>query len=285
MPRHIEFDIGTAGLALLRGWLVGDPATAERIVAEVRAIAAGGGDAPRSRLMPQPERDVAEGYALWAATYDVHKNPLLAAEGRAMRELLVDFRPGVALDAACGTGRQAGLLLSLGHTVTGIDASPEMLAVARARHPSGDFRLGRLEALPMPDGCVDLVTCSLALTHFSDLVPPLRELRRVTRPGGRIVLSDVHPVLVIASAQAGFKDVNLERGFIRNHIHWTSNYLHAFRQIGLDVEDCVEAPYLAEDVATFWPAESGLSFQTMLDAFEGLPAALCWVLSRPDRDG
>ncbi len=282
MPRHIEFDIGTAGLALLRGWLVGDPVTAERVVAEVRAIMAGGDDAPRASLMPQPERDVAAGYALWAATYDVHTNPLLAAEGRAMGGLLAALPPGKALDAACGTGRQTALLCSLGHAVTGIDASPEMLAIARAKHPSGDFRLGRIEALPLDDESVDLVTCSLALSHFGDLLPPLRELRRVVRAGGRVVLSDVHPVLVIASAQAGFKDASLDRGFIRNHIHWASDYLRAFRDLGLTVDDCIEEPYLAADVATFWSPESGLSFQTMLDAFEGLPAALCWLLSRRD---
>jgi ubiquinone/menaquinone biosynthesis C-methylase UbiE len=52
-----------------------------------------------------------------------------------------------------------------GHTVIGVDTSPEMLAVARAKIAAADFREGDLHQLPVPDQHVDVVVCALALTH------------------------------------------------------------------------------------------------------------------------
>lgn len=136
-----------------------------------------------------------------------------------------------------------------------------------------------MHELPLDDASVALVICSLALTHVPDLVPSLLEFRRVLRPGGRIVLTDVHPILISLSGQAQFRDGDASRKFIRNEIYWPSDYLRAFRAAGLAVEECLEAPYSAEECAIFWTPESGLSFDTVTTAFAGLPAVLCWRLA------
>ena len=55
----------------------------------------------------------------------------------------------------------------------GVDGSPQMLAIAKAKMPGADFRLGDLRALPVADHAVDLVTIALALSHVPDLAPVL----------------------------------------------------------------------------------------------------------------
>jgi len=76
--------------------------------------------------------------------------------------------------------------------VIGVDGSPGMLAHARAKVPTADLRQGDLHDLPLADEEVDLVLCSLALTHLPDLKPVVKELARVLRPGGHVVIADVH---------------------------------------------------------------------------------------------
>lgn len=167
----------------------------------------------------EPELPARAGYAHWAATYD-GPNPAVAQEERVVRPLLDEMPAGVALDAACGTGRHARHLAARGHAVTGVDASPEMLAVARAKVPDAGLLLGDLAALPLPAASVDFAVCSLALTHCQGLGPPIRELARVVRPGGRIVLSDIHPFVVTLGLQAVLlRDAEGRLAFVRNRVH------------------------------------------------------------------
>ena len=96
------------------------------------------------------------------------------------------------LDVGCGTGAltlAAAEAVGFGGEVCGIDPNPEMLAVAR-RKPSGiDWRDGRAEALPFRDASFDAVLSQFAMMFFQDPAAALREMRRVLRPGGRIVLA------------------------------------------------------------------------------------------------
>lgn len=93
------------------------------------------------------------------------------------------------MDAGCGAGMAASLSASLGAQVSGIDAAEGMLAIARERTPSGDFRQGDLEALPFDDDAFDLVTGFNAFQFASDPAKALREAGRVTRPGGMVVVT------------------------------------------------------------------------------------------------
>jgi len=101
-----------------------------------------------------------------------------AGVGRGMRHL----------DVGCGAGMAAALSASLGVTVAGIDAAEALLAIARERTPSGDFRQGDIEALPFADDSFDLVTGFNAFQYAGDPAKALREAGRVTRPGGMIVI-------------------------------------------------------------------------------------------------
>jgi ubiquinone/menaquinone biosynthesis C-methylase UbiE len=224
-------------------------------------------------------RDTADGYAAWAATYDEAANPVLQIEGPFMAALFAGLEPGRALDAACGTGRQAAALAELGHDVVGVDANPAMLEKARARVPEADFRIGELAALPFEADSFDLAVCSLALTHLEDPAPAIAELARVVRSGGRIVLSDVHPYWVALGAQAAFRDVDERRNYVRNHVHWTGTYLQVFRMLGLSVLACHELPYGSEEV-DIWVDRLEVDRNVVVEAVVGMPAVLVWELAR-----
>lgn len=125
---------------------------------------------------------------------------------RALRARLADLaqlQPGEkVLDAGCGTGTLAiEAARRVGETgaVFGIDASPEMIATARAKAASHgisvSFEVARAEALPFPDGHFDVVLSSLMLHHLPRATRQAfaQEIRRVLRPSGHVLAVDFEP--------------------------------------------------------------------------------------------
>jgi ubiquinone/menaquinone biosynthesis C-methylase UbiE len=99
------------------------------------------------------------------------------------------------LDAGCGSGPIAAMLRDRGAIVTGFDSSAGMLELARQRlGPDADLHLADLaEPLPFPDNAFDDVIAALVLHYLQDWTEPLAELRRVLRPGGRLITAVDHP--------------------------------------------------------------------------------------------
>ena len=181
-----------------------------------------------------------EGYDSWAPLYDEQPNQLLEIEQPIVREILDTLPIGVALDAACGTGRHAAYLASLGHTVIGVDSSPGMLARAREKVPQGEFHEAGLHQLPLEDDSVDLIVCAIALVHLADIEGPFREFARVLRSGGHLVVSNqsgligdiILPVLI--EGPAG------ELGYLPVYPRLASDYLAAALPLGFQVLRCEE---------------------------------------------
>ena len=100
------------------------------------------------------------------------------------------------LDAGCGSGPLFAALRDRGAVVTGFDKSAGMLELARRRLGDGaDLRVADLgRPLPFPGGAFDDVIASLVLHYLEDWAGPLAELRRVLRPGGRLIASVDHPM-------------------------------------------------------------------------------------------
>ena len=119
----------------------------------------------------------------------------------AMIRLAGDVRGRRVLDAGCGSGPLAEDLRAGGAVVSGFDASPAMLELARERLGDDvDLRLADLgKPLPYADGEFDDVVVSLVLHYLQDWTGPLAELRRVLRPGGRLLLSVNHPRILESS--------------------------------------------------------------------------------------
>lgn len=111
--------------------------------------------------------------------------------------LLGDVAGRRILDVGCGSGLYAAELIQRGADVVGFDASVRLIELARQRAGSAaDLRVHDLrDPLEwLPDGSIDEAIMALVLHHLDDPVLALREVHRVLRPGGRLVVSTVHPV-------------------------------------------------------------------------------------------
>ncbi len=261
-----------AGLALLRNLYDGSTEDAQRRIADVRRVLA---DEEFAAGEVTTEGDVATGYRLWSTRYDEPGNLLIAVEQPAVWSLLDDIEPGDALDAACGTGRHARRLVDLGHRVTGVDLTPEMLAIAGNAVPQARFLPADLLALPFPAQRFDLVVCGLAIAHLPEPRAAIAELGRVLRPGGKLVISALHPFQAHLGWHAPFQDADGNRGFIREHPHTHGDYLAAFGAAGLTVRACLEPTLGLAEVAAKRRAFRHLP-ETTTDAYLGLPAVLVW---------
>ena len=101
----------------------------------------------------------------------------------------VALEPGqLVLDIGCGVGAFLRLVADRGARPFGLDASEALIALARARVPDADLRLGDMEALPYEDDTFDLVTGFNAFFFANDIVAALREARRVAKPGAPVVV-------------------------------------------------------------------------------------------------
>ena len=97
-------------------------------------------------------------------------------------------------DLGCGTGQLSEAMAPFIHEVIAVDVSPAMLAAARDRlAPFSNVRIheGELENLPIEDARLDAATLSLALHHVPDPERVLAEVRRVLKPGGRLLITDM----------------------------------------------------------------------------------------------
>ena len=272
-PRIGELLLGIEGLALLRLSLTGEVAEQRERVNEIRLILQRIDDSREfAEFLNEPEYNISEGYQLWSETYD-RPLRLFPIEEPIMHRLLDTFPPSLVLDAACGTGRYSVHLFHRGHQIIGVDQSPAMLARAKKKLPSGDFRRGDLSALPLDSGSVDGVVCALSMIHLNDIEGAISELARVVRPGGRVIISDVHPFLILLGWRAQFRAPTGNEGFMRLNAHLPSDYCHAFTAAGLHVRTCYE-PLLTEEAAvTFSPDHFPDANRA---AFGGLPGVIVW---------
>jgi ubiquinone/menaquinone biosynthesis C-methylase UbiE len=154
-----------------------------------------------------------------------------------------------------------------------------MLAQARDAIPDGRFELGDLGGLPLQDASVDLAVCALALEHVEDLEPPIAELARVVRPGGRVIVSDIHPTLRTLGGAAFFRAADGGSAHVRGHCHSHADYLDAFAAAGLTLRRCVEPRFGDTEIEMQQPAATFVPEATAA-AYLDLPAAVVWDLIR-----
>jgi demethylmenaquinone methyltransferase/2-methoxy-6-polyprenyl-1,4-benzoquinol methylase len=199
----------------------------------------------RAGLDKQPA-EVAAMFDHVAAKYD-RTNAVLSLRRdrvwrRATRRALA-VRPGErVLDVGAGTGASTAELTEGGAYAVGVDLSLGMLAAGRRDRPELPLLAGDALALPFADATFDAVTISFALRNVADPGAALRELRRVTRPGGRLVVCEFsHPT------NPGFR-----------HLYLTYLVRGLPVLARLVSSNPVAYDYLAESIRA-WPDQRGLA--------------------------
>ena len=146
---------------------------------------------PRATLEKRPA-DVARMFDAVAGRYDAMNAVMTFGQERRWRRVVaraVEAKPGErVLDLAAGTGASSIPFHTAGAHTVACDFSAGMLAEGKRRHPELTFVAGDALALPFADQTFDAVTISFGLRNVSDVAAALRELVRVARPGGRLVV-------------------------------------------------------------------------------------------------
>jgi ubiquinone/menaquinone biosynthesis C-methylase UbiE len=192
-------------------------------------------DAPRAPAPPEilPTR---EGYDRWAEIYDGEDNPLIRLEERFLPDVLGELRGLDVVDLGCGTGRHAVAAAAAGARVTAVDFADAMLARARAKRGADAVRFvvhDLTRPLPFADGAFDVALSCLVLEHIADLGAFFREVRRVCRPGGRAVLTAMHPAMMLRGITARFADPATGRDVRpRSYANQLSDYVMAATRAG-----------------------------------------------------
>jgi SAM-dependent methyltransferase len=135
------------------------------------------------------DRFEADGWRRRAHAFDRH---LAAVTGRAAEPLLDAARVGPGrrlLDLGCGPGHVAAAAAARGAEIVGVDAAPEMVALASRRHPGIRFRRADARRLPLPDASMDAVVGNFVILHVAWPEEVAAEAARVLAPGGVLALS------------------------------------------------------------------------------------------------
>jgi demethylmenaquinone methyltransferase / 2-methoxy-6-polyprenyl-1,4-benzoquinol methylase len=199
----------------------------------------------RAALNTQPS-DVRSMFDAVARRYDLTNDVLSMGQDRRWRRAVIAAvapQPGErVLDLAAGTGTSSQPFADAGAVVVPCDFSLGMLRVGKRGRPHLPFTAGDGTQLPFADGSFDAVTISFGLRNIVDPGAGLRELRRVTRPGGRLVVCEFsHPTW------APWRTVYLEY------------LMKALPPIARAVSSSPDAyVYLAESIRA-WPDQRGLA--------------------------
>lgn len=149
-------------------------------------------------------QNVVDLYKTWSDLYDQYNTPsgnldVIDVEHRVIADLLSSLPSGNALDAACGTGRWAKYLHDNGWNLTLVDHSASMLNVAQSKfinkRNNVNFIISDVRHLPLDSNIFDLIICSFALMHVSEIDIAIQEFIRVLKLGGTLIISDIHPSL------------------------------------------------------------------------------------------
>ena len=230
-------------------------------------------------IVHDPLSGVRDGYDRWASVYDHDANPLPALEGPHVREALGDVGGRDVLDLGCGTGRHTAWLVETGARVTAVDFSERMLERARAKVSAADVRFivhDLHEPLPLGDASFDALVSGLVLEHLRDLERFFGEAHRVLRPGGRAVVSAMHPAMFLRDSRARFTDPDSGQVVAPGSLpHRLGDFVMAAVRAGFTLSGVGEYAPDAEFVGRFPRAER----------YEGWPMLTVLVMRKCDRAG
>ena len=216
------------------------------------------------------------GYDLWARSWDRDPSPIVALEKRTITPWLADLRGKRFVEASCGTGRWLAHAAAGGARVTGFDLSPAMLGEAAAKPGlPGRIVLADSRALPVGNGCADIVLCALSLGHMPPAETTVAELARVAAAAGALIVTDFHP----EASRTGWKRI-FRKGNkvyeVENHPYSIAAVCRVLAQTGFRLRELSEPCFGESERDVFLRAGRGDLFQAAC----GRPAIFAAVFER-----
>lgn len=178
---------------------------------------------------------ISDAYNEWSAIYDSNVNRTRDLEADVTRQRLAGRRFASIIEIGCGTGKNTVFLAEIGASVLALDFSEQMLAKARSKVSAPHVRFEQADVTKpwrAADDSADLVTCSLVLEHVESLDAAFAEAARVLRPGGWLLVNELHPFRQYGGTKARF-----ERGAeiveVDVFLHHVSDFTTAAERSGL----------------------------------------------------
>lgn len=192
-------------------------------------------------------------YALWAKTYEKEENLLVEMQKGRLLPLLGNVKDKTILDLGCGTGKNAVLLAKKGATVYGIDFSKEMLAEARKKAKRARAKINFVKRdvtkkLPYEARKFDAVISALVFNHVGNIVPVLKEIKRVLREEGICLISDLHPSSIEPKLVDKYPFLPHKGIFTALYRRTFPEYINAINKSGLKLKEVFEYTYAIKEI-------------------------------------
>lgn len=180
---------------------------------------------------------VARAYDTWSESYDTDLNPTRDLAAKVLRESPPPLAGARVIEVGCGTGQNTTWLAERARSLLALDLSPGMLQKARALVTSDHVRFARHDITapwPAASGSADVVIALLVLEHIQDLAPIFDEASRVLRPGGELLLAELHPARQMLGKQARYTDPGSgELVHVTAYPHDVADYVNGGVRAGL----------------------------------------------------
>ena len=213
---------------------------------------------------------VRDGYAAWAPTYEDTVDDAMDLALLERIDAVAWSGVGRAADLGCGSGRTARWLRSHGDfPIDGVDATPEMLELARRHGLHERLVEADVRATTLESAAYDLVVCSLVDEHLPELAPLYAEARRLLVRAGAFVLVGVHPFFLMAVGMPTHFDTPDGPVAIETHLHLPGEHVAAARAAGL------VATELHEGVVD----DRLIGLKPSWEAYRDWPFSYAWVWS------
>ncbi len=223
----------------------------------------------------------ADGYRLWANTYDHEPNPMLSLERRVLEPLLPALGGCDVVDLGCGTGRWLDVLNRAGaRSLVGVDLSREMLHLAETKlGDAAKLLCADYGDAALASDSADIVFCNFLLSYIDEAEKFFRLVRRILRPGGLLYLSDVHPET--ASTQNWRRGVRADDSFreIRTHRRAINAVIELGRKAGLELGFRLEPQFGDSERILFEKAGKREYFKNICE----FPAIYLLRLAKPEK--
>lgn len=204
---------------------------------------------------------IRQAYNIWAEQYDTNSNKTRDLEATALRNALSYTQINDCLEIGCGTGKNTKWLAEHCNTVTAVDFSEAMLAVAQTNIKSQNVKFIQADIRDewsFADQTYDLVSFSLVLEHISDLNDIMKSAVSVLRKGGLIYIGELHPFKQYAGSKARFETENGIQT-VDCYTHHLSDFITAAKNQDLEIAELHE--HFDKDEANSLPRILTLMFR------------------------
>lgn len=234
------------------------------------------------RVSPVTNKSPHDGYNLWAESYDDQPdNLMLALDEEVFSDLLngIDVENKIIADVGCGTGRHWKKLLDKKpQKITGFDVSEGMLKILKQKFPLAETHLLQNNKLDqLKNNSCDTIISTLTIAHIKNVEEAMIEWYRVLKPGGKIIITDYHP---LALEKGGKRTFSYQKKIVSvtNYVHTIEKLTSVAEQLSMEVLRLTEK-VIDESSRPFYEKQNALD---VFEKWNGTPIIYGMYLKKPD---